>query len=94
MLGDVKGDFMAMDDNTHWRDAARNPRFFIVDALAVLPLVLFILHIRLSTFLTALVFIAFFMVLERFKFTVPVFFRWVRATLAGPLRTAKPWWRI
>lgn len=82
-----------VDAEAHWRDISRTPRFYIMDSLAALPLVLFILHIRLWTFLTALAIIIFLMVLERFKFTLPVFSRWVRSTLAGPLRVAKPWWR-
>lgn len=85
---------MSTDDNTHWRDSARRPRFYIIDAFTVFPLVLFFLHMSLTTFLIALVFICFFMILERFKFTVPVFFRWFRSSLAGPLRIAKPWWRV
>jgi intracellular multiplication protein IcmT len=84
---------MAMDDSTHWRDAARRPRFYLMDALAALPLILFLLHISLTTFCIALLAIAFFIVLERFQFTVPVFFRWFRATLAGSIRLSKPWWR-
>lgn len=84
---------MAILESTHWRDAARTPRFFFMDAFAAFPLLLFLLHIRLWTFLLALGFIAFFAILERFKFTLPVFFRFVRSFLAGPLRMAKPWWK-
>lgn len=80
-------------ESTHWRDVARMPRFFFMDAFAAFPSLLFLLHIRLSTFLIAIGCTIFFAVLEKFKFTVPVFFRWIRSTLAGPLRTAKPWWR-
>jgi len=76
-----------------WRDSARDPRFFIVDANAAFPLVLFLLHIRLWTFLLAIASIIFFGILERFKFTVPIFFRWVRSTIAGPIRVARPTWR-
>ena len=84
---------MAILESTHWRDAARTPRFYFMDAFSALPLLLFFLHMRLWTFILAIVFIAFFIVLERFKFTLPVFFRFIRSFLAGPLRTAKPWWR-
>ncbi len=80
-------------ESTHWRDSARIPRFYFMDAFAAFPLLLFLLHIKLYTFLIAIGFTLFFIVLEKFKFTVPVFFRWVRSTLAGPLRIAKPWWR-
>ena len=81
-------------DTTHWRDAARTPRFYFMDAYAVFPLFIFLMHMSVKTLLISFLFISFFVMLERFKFTIPVFRRWFRATLAGPLRTAKPWWRI
>ncbi len=84
---------MADLETAHWRDIARTPRFFIMDSLAAFPLLFFFLHIRLWTFITALVIILFLMILERFKFTIPVFLRWLKSFLAGPLRIAKPWWR-
>lgn len=77
----------------HWRDSSRTPRFFLVDALAAIPLVLMLLHIKLWTFITALVIICFFGILEKFKFTVPVFLRWLKCFIGGPLKTAYPWWR-
>lgn len=76
-----------------WRDSARNPRFFVVDALAAFPLILFLLHIRLWTFYLAILAIIFFAVIERFNFTIPIFLRWARSTLAGRIRVAKPAWR-
>lgn len=77
----------------HWRDSARTPRFFLVDAYAAFPLLIWLMHIRLWTLVTAIAFMAFFWVLERFKFRVPMFFRWLRAYFAGPIRYARPWWR-
>jgi len=87
------GGTMAIDENTHWRDAARTPRFYFMDAFAAFPFLLLVLHIRLWTFLTAVGLTSFFILLERFRFTPKVFFRWLRSTLAGPIRVAKPWWR-
>ena len=84
---------MPILDTTHWRDVARTPRFYFMDAFAAFPLLLFFLHIRLWTFLTAIAFVAFFVLLERFRFTIPVFFRYIKSTVAGPFRSAKPWWR-
>ena len=81
------------DTRAHWRDASRTPRFFFVDAYAAFPLVLMLLHIKLWTFLLALTTMTFFMVLERFKFTLPVFKRWLKTTIAGHIRYAYPWWR-
>lgn len=79
--------------NAHWRDSARNARFFFVDAYAAFPLVLVLAHFRFWTFMTALSVMVFFMILERFKFTVPVFIRWLKTTLAGPVKQAEAWWR-
>lgn len=77
----------------YWRDSSREARFFMVDAMAALPLVVFLLHIKMWTFYLAIATMAFFGILERFNFTVPVFLRWLRSTLAGPVRVAKPAWR-
>jgi intracellular multiplication protein IcmT len=78
--------------NAHWRDSARSPKLFFMDAFAAFPLLFFILHIRWWTFFTAIGVIAFFVVLEKFGFTVPVFKRWLRVFLAGSHRNARPWW--
>lgn len=79
--------------NAHWRDSARNAKFFIVDAYAAVPLLLFLLHIRLWTFGLAVLATAFFGILERFGFTVPIFLRWLRTFLGGSYKFARPWWR-
>jgi len=79
--------------NTHWRDSARRPRFFLVDARAAFPLMLFLLHIRIWTAVLALLAMLFFALVERYGFTIPVFLRWLRSKLAGPHKTATPWWK-
>lgn len=79
--------------NAHWRDSARHARFFLVDARAAFPLLLFLLHIRLWTFVAAIVAMTFFGMLEHYGFTVTVFVRWVRNFLAGPRKHARPWWK-
>lgn len=84
---------MALDDSTHWRDSARSARFFLVDARAAAPLLLFLLHIRYWTFTIAIISMLFFAILERYGFTVPVFLRSVRSFLAGPRKVAAPWWK-
>lgn len=78
---------------THWRDSARNPRFFLVDARAAFPVFLFLMHIRYWTAILAFVSIAFFGILERFGFTLPIFGRWLRCIFAGPRKLSIPWWR-
>lgn len=76
----------------HWRDSARNPRFFMVDARATFAIVLFMVHISNWTGIMVIINTIFFAILERFGFTIPIFFRWLRCILAGPIRIAKPWW--
>lgn len=79
--------------STHWRDSARSARFFMVDARAAFPLFIFLMHIRTWTGILVLSSAVFFGIIEHFGFTVPVFLRWVRSTIAGKLKTAQPWWR-
>lgn len=76
----------------HWRDSARNVRFWIVDYRACFPLLLFLLHIRIWTFIVAVLATIFFATLERYGFTPAVFSRWLRSYIAGPRKFAKPWW--
>ena len=77
----------------HWRDSARNVRFWIVDFRACFPLLILLFHIRLWTFIVALIATLFFAALERYGFSVAVFLRWLRSYLAGPRKVAQPWWR-
>lgn len=79
--------------NAHWRDSARAARFFIVDARAAFPFLLFLLHIRWWTFFLAIIAMCFFGLLERYGFTVVVFMRLLRSFLAGPRKSAIPWWK-
>lgn len=79
--------------NAHWRDSARIARFFVIDSTAAFPLLLFLLHIRLWSFIVAMVTTIFFTLLGRYGFTVPVFLRWLRTVLAGPRKFAVPWWK-
>lgn len=75
-----------------WRDSARYPKFFFLDSRAVFPFFLFLLHIKLWTFIVAFVFMLFFSLLLRFGFTLAIFGRWTRALAAGPRKIAKPFW--
>lgn len=76
-----------------WRDTARSTRFFFIDYRAAFPLLLFLLHIRLWTFVVVLLVICALYGLERYGFTVPIFLRIFRGWLAGPRKVARPWWR-
>jgi len=79
--------------DAHWRDSARPARFFMVDARAAFPFLIFILHIRMWTFVSACVAMIFFWILEKYGFSVPVFARLVRTWMAGPRKIAIPWWK-
>jgi intracellular multiplication protein IcmT len=84
--------YRPISPNAHWRDSARSARFFIVDAQAAFPLLLFLVHIRLWTFIIACVAMLFFTLLNRFGFSVIVFGRLFRSFLAGRRKNAYPWW--
>ena len=79
--------------SAHWRDSARHARFFIIDARAAFPLLLFLLHIRVWSFVLAVMATIFFALLERYGFTVTVFLRWARSLIAGPRKVSSPWWK-
>jgi intracellular multiplication protein IcmT len=65
--------------------------FFVIDAYSAIHLLLFTLNIRLWSFALACGVCAFFMILRRFGFSLPVFFRWLRSFTAGNVRSARPW---
>ncbi len=75
-----------------WRDSARFPLLFVVDARAVFPVVLCLLHIRVWTIILAIAATTFFGILNHYGFTVAVFSRWLRSFLAGRRKLAIPWW--
>ena len=80
-------------ENAHWRDSARVTRFFLIDSSASFPLLFFLVHITWWTFACALAATVFFATIARFGFTVPVFFRWLRLTMAGPRKLTVPHWK-
>lgn len=79
--------------NSHWRDSARRPKLFIIEAQSAFPVLLFLVHLRWWTFWVALITTLFFAILEHYGFTVRLFLRVFRAYLAGPRVYSRPWWR-
>lgn len=77
----------------HWRDSARTVRLWFIDFRACFPLLILFFHVRLWTFILAIIATLFFSLLERYGFTVAIFLRWFRSYLAGPRKIAQPWWR-
>lgn len=83
---------MAINPGAHWRDSARPIRFFLWDGRAAFPVVIFLMHIALWTFILTIILMVFFSILNRYGFTPIVFFRWLRALIAGSRKIAIPWW--
>jgi intracellular multiplication protein IcmT len=81
-----------INPTAHWRDSSRSVRFFFVDYRALFPLLILIFVPRLWTFVVAAVGIGFFMILERYGFTVNVFLRLTRGFFGGPFKISRPWW--
>lgn len=67
----------------HWRDSARQPRFFIVDARAALFILLWLAHMRTWTFCTAICAILIFSIMEYYKYPMPVALRSFKSFLVG-----------
>ncbi len=78
--------------DAHWRDSARNIKFFIWDGKAAFPFLLFFVYMRVWTLIFAIVATMFFTLLNRYGFKLEVFGRWLRTALVGRRKTASPWW--
>lgn len=78
--------------NAHWRDSARPSKLFMFNSTATFPLLLFLFHIRMWTFIVAIMVMLFLTAIERYGFTITVFFRWLRTFVAGKRKLARPWW--
>jgi intracellular multiplication protein IcmT len=76
-----------------WRYSATPVRVFFVDARALLPLIAFLAHMRLWTFIGALIGVAFFGFLAWLGLTLPVAWRMLRVVLCGPIRPRLPAWK-
>ena len=79
--------------DSHWRDSARNARFWVFDANACFPVLLAMLHIRIWTIVLAMLATFFFTALNRRGFTIIVFLRATRTFLSGPRKLSRPWWQ-
>ena len=75
-----------------WRDSARSAKLWIFDASATFPLLMLAFHIAWSTFIFAVCIMLFLTFLKKWGFSVVVFGRWIRSTIAGPRKVSFPWW--
>lgn len=79
--------------DAHWRDSARNIKFFIWDGKAAFPFLLFFMYMRLWTLIFAVVATMFFTLLNRYGFKIEVFGRYIRSMLVGRRKMTQPWWQ-
>jgi len=75
-----------------WRDTARTARFFMFDAKAGVPFLVFLAHISWWTLIFSVVSFILFGSLERFGISLGVALRMLRAWIAGPIRYGVAWW--
>ncbi len=76
-----------------WRNTMMPVRIYVVDARALIPVMIFMLHWRLGTLYLAGAGIALFTVLEWFGLTFPAGRRTIRRLLVGRIRPAIPSWK-
>ena len=74
----------------HWRDSARTPMFFTVDARASLAVLLFFLRPNWYTFGLVVFFITFLTILNYFKIPLMVAWRILTGALAGRIKHRFP----
>lgn len=76
-----------------WRNTGYSGKFVGVDYRALFPFMLFLVHMRLWTFITAVAIGLILAVIERFGYSVPVALRALRVWLAGPIKVSVAWRR-
>jgi intracellular multiplication protein IcmT len=70
----------------HWRNTQKPVRFFVLDARASLAVLLFLVHMRLWTFVLAIFIMITFLLLERRGLTFAASLRALRCWLVGTRR--------
>ena len=77
------------DTYVHWRETARNARFYFMDAKVSLFILLFLVHMKLWTFILAVSVIAILTALDYYRYPLPVAWRILKSFLAGSKKTRK-----
>lgn len=75
----------------HWRNSMKPARFFALDARAVFPFLLVLIHVRGWTLLLAFICTVLFWVAERVGLRYDSALRAVRAWMVAPHRPAQPY---
>ena len=74
---------MKTDTYSHWRDSARQPRFFLIDARAAFPVLLCLFHLRVWTISIAIAVCIALGILDYFKIPLMVGCRIFRHWVCG-----------
>ena len=69
--------------STHWRDSARQPKFFFIEAQIFLPILLCLFHFREWTLMLCVFVAILLLILNYFKITMATFCVLVREWLVG-----------
>ncbi|WP_440993251.1 IcmT/TraK family protein [Cysteiniphilum litorale] len=69
--------------DAHWRDSARTPKFFVIDAQVFIPIVLCLFHFRLWTVFLCAVVAIILIVLNYFKLNIKDFLQLLRELIVG-----------
>lgn len=69
-----------------WSNTALSAKIFFFSASAFFPLMVTLLHWSKATLIIGLIGVAFFIVLERFRYTPTIFMRALFMYFGGPLR--------
>jgi intracellular multiplication protein IcmT len=81
-------------DNAPWCHTALVPRLFCLDARAVFPLGIWLLHWSKTTFAIALISVLFLLALERIGLPLDACLGYFRVLLVGRLRPATDLWEL
>ena len=81
-----------MHKQSIWRNAGRTPTILMMDARALFPLFIWLMHMRMWTFVLAVLSTIFFAVLAWQGYSLPVLIRTIHHKVRGPVCYARPWW--
>lgn len=76
-------------ESNYWRDTALTPKLYMIDYKCALLVIVFLIHIKLFTFIILVASLIFFGILEKYNLDMLNFFKLIRFKLAGRIRTIK-----
>ncbi|MEC7031014.1 MAG: IcmT/TraK family protein [Pseudomonadota bacterium] len=76
----------------NWQDTGRETKLWIMNSTTSFPVLLFLINISLTTLFIVIATMVVFGVLDYYGFKPMVFLRFMRSTLAGGIKSARPWY--